>query len=136
MEDQELAIQWQQKGHNTKRSIIKQLTNFAVATIGFATSVLLLNNEKVPIISNELSRCWFFKAIILVFIALSIFLAEFFVLMRIEFSYSEALGTDENVRTWKHVDKWHLIFYWVLAFAILIYISSLAAFFLAVLNAL
>jgi hypothetical protein len=136
MEDQELAVQWQQKGHDTKKEIVKQLTTFAVATIGFATSVLLLNNEKVPIITCELSRGWYFKAILLVFISLSIFLAEFFVLMRIEFSYSEALGTNAISRTWKYVNIWHSVFYWVLALAILTYICSLGAFFWSILNAL
>lgn len=136
MKNQDLDVTWQQKGHDTKKEILKQLTTFAVTTIGFATSVLLFNNEKVPILRTELTRSCYFLGIVLAFISLSFFLVTFFVLMRVEFEYSKALGTRANKPDWKYVDRWHLAFYWILVIAIVIYVSSLVSFFWSILNAI
>jgi hypothetical protein len=123
--DNRLAVEWQFKGHETKKEIHNLFMSFVVATIGFASSIVLLSENRLNILKNTSATIFFFISIGLLFTALFLLFWQSTNLVRIAFKYSEILGNKITDRNFKEVDTLHRFYYIISALAFILYVFAL-----------
>lgn len=134
--DNQLAVEWQFKGHETKKEIHNLFMTFVVATIGFASSIFLLGANHLSINDNPTVAKLFIYSLVLLFVALFLLFWQSTNLVRIAFKYSEVLGNKIKKRNFKEVDKLHRSYYFISALAFLIYVFALFLLIMSILIAI
>lgn len=134
--DNQLAVEWQFKGHETKKEIHNLFMSFVVATIGFASSIIFLDESHLNILNDPTVAKLFIASLGLLFIALFLLFWQSTNLVRIAFKYSEILGNKRNERNFKGVDKLHRSYYIISALAFLIYVFALILLIISILIAI